>query len=299
MEQSFIANINKVAQELDKLISINSNIDNISLTPVEVEDIITVKNQLSNILLVPQKEESVSLKHEQVLQKATEITAKYENILSVQSQVNSEHEEVLQKHSEVVNLANDVTTKSNEVKNLSVQIQLLDETENASSNYNPSTGVLTLGVPRGLTGKQGDAFRINAYGTEATKSMYDNAVASTSFFALDSTKLYFKISDSTGDWSQGIEFGKGAKGDDLTIVSIDDNADGSFTWHFSDGTDYITPSLKGNKGDTGLAPEHELVGATSIRFRNPDGSWGMTINLGTLLGEDLDMNFVLNLTGAI
>lgn len=44
---------------------------------------------------------------------------------------------------------------------------------------------------------------------------------------------------------------KGDTGDDLTITQITYNGNGTFNWLFSDGTVYVTPSLKGPKGDTG------------------------------------------------
>ncbi len=43
-------------------------------------------------------------------------------------------------------------------------------------------------------------------------------------------------------------------------------------------------SLKGSKGDTGLSPGHEWNG-TSLRFMNPDGTWGNSVNLKGATGE--------------
>ena len=40
---------------------------------------------------------------------------------------------------------------------------------------------------------------------------------------------------------------KGDKGEDLTVTQIVYNGDGTFTWLFSDGTNYTTPNLKGPK----------------------------------------------------
>ena len=43
----------------------------------------------------------------------------------------------------------------------------------------------------------------------------------------------------------------GKDGKDLTVTQIVYNSDGTFTWMFSDGTNYITPNLKGDQGATG------------------------------------------------
>ena len=53
------------------------------------------------------------------------------------------------------------------------------------------------------------------------------------------------------DGEDGAQGPKGDTGDDLTITQITYNGNGTFNWLFSDGTVYVTPSLKGPKGDTG------------------------------------------------
>lgn len=53
---------------------------------------------------------------------------------------------------------------------------------------------------------------------------------------------------------QGIQGLKGDTGDSLTITSVVDNLDGTYTWNFSDTTSFITSNLigpQGIKGDTG------------------------------------------------
>ncbi|QDF28997.1 hypothetical protein [Halarcobacter anaerophilus] len=298
-EQSFIQNVNAVAAQLGVLINLNNNMSKIALEPAEVTAIIEVKKQLDEILLVTQKEESVSLKHQEVLINAQAVLSQYNTILNLKQQIDTEHNEVLQKHSEVVTLAQQVNLKNSEIKNLSVVLLLLDENEAPYQDYNAISGKLTIAIPRGKTGDKGDEFRIDEYGLASEQSDYDGMSKGFSFFAMDSELLYFKLSGTTADWSGGISFGKGAKGDDLEISSIDDNGDGTFTWHFSDGTDYLTPSLEGAKGDKGDAPEHEWVGSTAIRFKNPDGTWGDTVDVGAVIADEQDMNYTLNLTGAI
>ena len=53
------------------------------------------------------------------------------------------------------------------------------------------------------------------------------------------------------DGAAGAQGLKGDTGDDLTITQITYNGNGTFNWLFSDGTTYVTPDLKGPKGDTG------------------------------------------------
>jgi hypothetical protein len=73
---------------------------------------------------------------------------------------------------------------------------------------------------------------------------------------------------------------------------------GEFVWEIKaliDGTDdtlvgtWGTPTLKtgetGAVGATGLAPEHQWSG-TSLRFRNPNGTWGSYVGLKGDKGDD-------------
>jgi hypothetical protein len=54
---------------------------------------------------------------------------------------------------------------------------------------------------------------------------------------------------------------KGDKGDSLAVDSIVNHGNGTFTWNFTDGTSYLTPSLKGDRGDQGVQGEKGDTGA--------------------------------------
>lgn len=81
----------------------------------------------------------------------------------------------------------------------------------------------------------------------------------------------------TGD--TGAQGPAGVDGEDLTVEQIVYNNDGTFTWQFSDGTSYVTPDLRGPKGDTGEkglkgdegVSIHHLKGTSTT---NPNGDFG-------------------------
>lgn len=81
------------------------------------------------------------------------------------------------------------------------------------------------------------------------------------------------------DGKAGAQGPKGDAGDDLTITQITYNGNGTFNWLFSDGTIYVTPDLKGPKGDTGAqgvkgdqgVSVHHLKGTSTT---NPNGDFG-------------------------
>jgi hypothetical protein len=103
----------------------------------------------------------------------------------------------------------------NAITGLNAQAIQLASSQAATAFYNPNTGVLTIGVPQGLKGDRGEAFNIDASGTMAGRSAYDGASQGFSYLALDEdpTKVYFKASDISGDWTAGVPFGKGDKGE--------------------------------------------------------------------------------------
>ena len=78
----------------------------------------------------------------------------------------------------------------------------------------------------------------------------------------------------------------GKDGKDLTVTQIVYNSDGTFTWMFSDGTNYVTPNLKGDqgaagdkgdKGDQGISVHH-LKGTSTT---DPEGDFGTFGELDT------------------
>ncbi len=104
---------------------------------------------------------------------------------------------------------------------------------------------------------------------------------------------------STGPQGIGIQGPAGVDGQDLTVEQIGYNGDGTFTWQFSDGTSYVTPNLKGPKGDTGTAGAkgdtgigvHHIKGTSTT---NPNGDFGTSpfIDTYTVYG---DANEMINL----
>lgn len=99
-------------------------------------------------------------------------------------------------------------------------VEQLDETtftvgEKIASLVGP-TGAEGEQGPRGLQGPEGpsgQSYQPTYTGTAADRSQHDDAAKNSSFLETDTGKLYFKLSDTAGDWSEGIEFGRGPKGE--------------------------------------------------------------------------------------
>lgn len=101
------------------------------------------------------------------------------------------------------------------------------------------------------------------------------------------------------DGATGAQGLKGDTGDDLTISQITYNGNGTFNWLFSDGTTYVTPDLKGPKGDTGNQgvkgdqgiSVHHIKGTSTTDGEGDFGAFG-EIDTYTVYG---DANETINL----
>ena len=101
------------------------------------------------------------------------------------------------------------------------------------------------------------------------------------------------------DGATGAQGPKGDTGNDLTISQITYNGNGTFNWLFSDGTVYVTPSLKGPKGDTGNQgvkgdqgiSVHHIKGTSTTDAEGDFGAYG-EIDTYTVYG---DANETINL----
>ena len=105
------------------------------------------------------------------------------------------------------------TNKSNEIKAITTQTATGAAGSLAQVSYNSTDGKLSFVVPQGLKGDRGEAFSVSAMGTFAQRTGYDAQPINFSYFATDMSLIYFKQSATSGDWSVGIPFGKGDKGD--------------------------------------------------------------------------------------
>jgi hypothetical protein len=71
--------------------------------------------------------------------------------------------------------------------------------------------------PQGLTGPQGEigaSFDADVRDVFANRNLYDLQPKGFAFLAIDTGFMYFKLSNTSADWSAGAEFGKGETGAD-------------------------------------------------------------------------------------
>lgn len=105
-------------------------------------------------------------------------------------------------------LKNDVVT----VESLSPEV--IEELTGPVGPAGP-TGPIGPAGPQGVQGLKGDvgaSFNADARDLSANKSLYGLQAKGFSFLAIDTGMLYFKQTSTNGDWTTGVQFGKGDTG---------------------------------------------------------------------------------------
>ncbi len=132
----------------------------------------------------------------------------------------------------VTTLETSVSQKHAQIIGLTTVANTLSAGSNASTSYNPTTGVMTLGIPQGNKGDKGDAFAIDATGLIADRTTFDTQPKDFSFLATDESLIYFKNSSTSGDWSTGAPFGKGDTGDAGEPIQLNVSAGNIIQWKY-------------------------------------------------------------------
>ena len=225
---------------LTKLIALHTNLGALQVLHTNINKIISVEGNISLI-------QEVS---DNIVPNLTAILSSYTHAMEAKNAANT-----AKGYSDsAATSAATALTKANEIKKVTVgSTTTAVAGSSASVVYDTNSGKFHFVIPQGVKGDKGDAFTINARGTTEQRSLYDNQVAGFSFFDLNSSKLYLKLTNASGNWSDGIQFGKGDPGEDgaagVGISSI------TFT---------STTDSSGNPG------QHDAVDTYSINYT--DGS---------------------------
>lgn len=112
-------------------------------------------------------------------------------------------------------LQNDDGTLKNAIVTLaSLAPDVVDELTGPTGPQGPAGPAGPQG-PQGVQGPKGDtgaSFSADARDLFANRGLYNLQPKGFSFLAMDTGFLYFKLSNTSGDWSTGKEFGKGETG---------------------------------------------------------------------------------------
>lgn len=150
-------------------------------------------------------------------------------------------EELLQVSVQVEADADRAEAAADSIKNLEAVAVTLPSGESATAEYDPETGVMSFGIPKGDKGDTGDV------------GPTGNGISSTVLNA-DYT-LTINFTDGTSYTTpsirgeQGIQGETGENGNGIASTVL--NPDYTLTITFTDGTTYTTPSIRGPEGAQG------------------------------------------------
>ena len=214
-----ITNINTVATDLT--LGVNSTIKK---TSESISSVNTVSANIGSVIATANNETNINMVVSEVIPKLSEILLSDDNALIAKNKADEATYNAavaIDKATVATNAAAVATAKANEIKGISVGSTITGAAgTNASVVYNPTNGKFTFVVPQGVKGDKGEAFTVNSVGPFTQRAIYDNQVTGFSYLAVDVNvagsiipHIYFKKSDTTGDWTTGIPFGRGEKGE--------------------------------------------------------------------------------------
>lgn len=201
-----VGDIIKIGNNFDPMILLSNKADELVIMQTKINELMTIYSNLNTILS----------------SKNDALAASESATFAFQNSKKAEDSAVLasQKAESASDSASMAAEKLSKIQSITVQGQTLTAGQNVAVSYNPITNKFTFSIPQGEKGDKGESFRVNSIGTIAERALYDNELANFSYLASDveiegSTipHIYFKKSNTAGDWTTGIPFGRGEKGD--------------------------------------------------------------------------------------
>ncbi|MDD2290683.1 MAG: hypothetical protein PHV52_00255 [Aliarcobacter sp.] len=212
-----IGDIIKLGNNFDPMVKLSDKTDELVVLQTKIPELMVLYTNLNELLATKDDALAASQSAEYAFGKAL-IAEEAAELATQKALVASQSAET-------------ATQKLNQIQSITVQGQTLQAGQSVSVQYNQLTNKFTFAIPQGLKGDKGDSFTVNSIGTYAQRALYDNQVTGYSFLAFDvvvdgSTipHIYFKKSATAGDWSFGVPFGRGEKGEKgdagIGVVSI-------------------------------------------------------------------------------
>jgi len=283
------ANINTVSGSIVNVNTVGTDIDNVNTVATNVASVNTVSASIANVNHLVSIEASkldpilanegnINTVVDTIIPNMAEILVADDNAATAIAQATiatNKAGEAAASALDAANSASDALDHLNDITALNTTANTLTAGSSATASYNSATGLLTFGIPQGIKGDRGEAFTIDASGTIAERTAYDGASKGFSYLSLDETptKVYFKASDTSGDWTTGVEFGKGEIGDTGP-----------------QGLGWLSGSGIPDNG-TGLDGEYYLNTDNADVYIKSGGSWAFSLNLAGSINDTVtDLN---------
>jgi hypothetical protein len=215
----------EIGNNINNIVTLSQRIEELLALQSEIAKLVAVYNDLANVVAAGTNIANINTVAPAVAQLQTlatniaQLQAIYADLTAINAS-SANATTATTKAAEAIASANSASASAALAAQKAAQILAITATAvtgaagtPASAVYNPADGKFTFIIPQGIKGDKGDAFQVSAQGLYAARSGYDAQPINFSFFASDTGLLYFKNSATSGDWSAGIPFGKGDKGD--------------------------------------------------------------------------------------
>jgi len=216
-----IDDVNSVASSIDNVNTLVSNIESVNTVATNILDVNKVNDNISDVNTVATNIADVN----QVVLNIVDIQNAEENAADAKSSAEAAKisEDTAKDYAD--STAKDATataedrsyvdTEANKIKTLSARALTLSAGESCDVSYDSDDNELVLAIPVGPKGDRGDSFEVNATGTKDDRDDYDDKAQGFSYLTTDEdpVQIYFKATDDSGDWTAGVDFGKGDRGE--------------------------------------------------------------------------------------
>ena len=308
-----ITDILTVSNDVDNVISVSTNMDHVNIISTDlnlnansaikktgnsITSVNTVSTNIDKVIATANNATNINLVVSEIIPNLAEILLTDDNALIAKN-----------KALEATNAAAVATTKANEIKNVSVDTTITGVPgSNASVVYNPTNGKFTFVIPQGVKGDKGEAFTVNSIGTFTQRALYDSQVAGFSYLAVDVNvagsivpHIYFKKSATSGDWTTGIPFGRGEKGDTGDAGSQWRNGSGVPANILGKDNDFYLDTVTGNMyqrlaGTYQFIAKVALLDDTTINAYNTWSSQKISNELASKQATDVDLTAIAGLS---
>lgn len=217
---SNIASVNTVAPSIASVVTTASSIANVNTVATNIgsvntnaTNIVAIQNASTNAATATTQAGIATAKADIATAQASN-SATSASTATTQAGISTTKAGIATTQAEIATTQAGIATgKANSILGLTTQATTGAAGSMATVSYNSVDGKMTFSIPQGIQGIRGEAFTVNSVGLATDRALYDAQIKGFSFLAIDVGLVYFKLSNTSADWSIGAPFGKGDQGD--------------------------------------------------------------------------------------
>ena len=207
-----IKNVSEYKDRVSAVAAMKPMMDETLAMSTSMDKLFDMEEDIATVLDTAERMDAISSKIHNDMISAKKYSMKAEEL----------YDKVSKAENRILKKVSEIDEKISKINNLKIIVKHLSPDEAGYSTYNEDKSILEIGIPsgkegprgkykgdKGEPGRDGKDFAPSYMGKLFERSRYDNYPGGISFLSLDEmpTMLYFKKSDSIGDWTEGQPFG--------------------------------------------------------------------------------------------